>query len=55
MRLVTQALAVLLAVIGHSFIFMAATADSAAIAVACAISVVCVWTAAWLLWRRAMP
>ncbi len=52
MRFLTQALAVALAVVGHAFILLAATTETLALALACAVSVVCLWTAAWLLWRR---
>lgn len=54
MKLATQALAVVLGVVGHAMIFMAATADSVAISVACLASVACLWAAAWLLFRRTM-
>jgi hypothetical protein len=54
MSFLTQALAVFLAVVGQFFIIMTFTAESPVVAVACAGSVVCLWTAAWLLWRRTM-
>ncbi len=54
MRFLTQALAVTLAVVGHAFILLAATAETFAFAFASAASVVCLWAAAWLLWRRSM-
>jgi hypothetical protein len=53
-KLATQALAVVLGIVGHSFIFMAATADSVGRIVVCLACVVCLWAAAWLLFRRTM-
>ncbi len=54
MKFLTQALAVTLGVIGHAFVFMGATADNPLLTIACWASVVCLWAAAWLLWRRTM-